>query len=321
MAKNKLIISVALVLILAVLAFMTWDFFFNNKESSENVYEYDLKSFEKSEGKKVNYSEVNQIAPEIDKLRAVTVDAEDNIYVTGKDRLIIYNKSGELISSVKTNADALCMTISEDKKVFLGARDHIEIFDTEGNLLSKWKALNSKVVITSIALSEENVFVADAGNKIVYRYDLNGKLINKIGEKDSINGILGFIIPSPYFDLAIGREGELWAVNSGRHFIESYTEDGKIVSSWGKTSMDDEGFSGCCNPSHIAVLSDGAFVTSEKGLVRIKIHEPSGEFREFAALPEQFEKGTKGLDLAVDSENRIIVADPQKGLVRIFEKK
>jgi len=144
----------------------------------------------------------------------------------------------------------------------------------------------------------------------------------KIGRKDSIAGIDGFIIPSPYFDIAIGRDGELWVVNSGMHQLESYDKEGNQISSWKKTSMRLDGFSGCCNPSHIAILPNGSFVTSEKGIERVKIHEPSGKFKSVVAAPQQFEKGTRGLDLAIDSENRIIILDPKKvGLEYLIKNK
>ena len=183
-----------------------------------------------------------------------------------------------------------------------------------------WDIINDRVVITSIAIADSSVFVADAGNKIVYHFDLAGNLINEIGRKDSTQGILGFFIPSPYFDVAIGRDDELWAVNSGRHQLEAYNSDGHLISSWVKRSMTLDGFSGCCNPSHIAILPDGSFVTSEKGLVRVKILGPSGALKSVVAGPDQFEEETRGLDLAVDSQNRIIILDPKRGLIRIFEK-
>ena len=44
--------------------------------------------------------------------------------------------------------------------------------------------MGQKALLTSIAVSKNNVFVADAGNRIVYRYDTNGNLINRIGKKD-----------------------------------------------------------------------------------------------------------------------------------------
>ncbi len=82
-----------------------------------------------------------------------------------------------------------------------------------------------------------------------------------------------------------------------------------------------EGFSGCCNPGNFAMLEDGSFVTSEKGIERVKIHHPSGEFKCVVAAPDLFEEGTIITDLAVDPNGRILVLDSRKGLVRIFEEK
>ena len=191
----------------------------------------------------------------------------------------------------------------------------------DGTVKAIWEVINERAVITSIATTDEFVFAADAGNKIVYQYDLNGQLIKEIGKKDTLTGAPGFIIPSPYFDLLIGTQGKLWVVNPGRHAFENYDFDGNLISSWDRTSMQLEGFCGCCNPSNIALLSDGSYVTSEKGLERIKIHSPNGDFKTVVAGPESFEEGTKGLDLAVDSKDRIYVLDPIKKLIRIFEKK
>ena len=109
--------------------------------------------------------------------------------------------------------------------------DHIEIWNSAGKQLARWNSCGSDAVITSIATSGNNVFVADAGQKVVYRFDKKGNLLNKIGLKDPATGVPGFIIPSPYFDLGISNDGNLWVVNPGRHSFEKYTFDGKLLSS------------------------------------------------------------------------------------------
>jgi hypothetical protein len=200
-------------------------------------------------------------------------------------------------------------------------QDHVEIFDNTGKLLKKWSSCGNDAIITSIAVSGRDVFIADAGNKVVYHYDLSGKLIKKIGQKDPSKGIPGFVIPSSYFDLGIGHDGDLWVVNPGRHRFEKYNPDGDLTTSWGESSMAVEGFCGCCNPSNFAILADGSFVTSEKGIERIKVYWPDGRFRGVVAGPDSFIEGTRGLDLAVDSRDRIFVLDPEKKQVRVFELK
>ncbi len=321
MNSNKTIITIAIIFIIAIVTFMALDFFGDFNKANKNVYDYKLDNFIIVDSSLINYKEVLQIAPELEVLKAVTIDQNDNIYVSGDNSIFIYNNEGNLIKEIITGTNALSITVSHFGDIFLGAEDHIEVWNSNGIQKNIWETLNPNVLITSIANIDSSVFVADAGNKIVYHYDLEGNLLNEIGRKDSIAGIDGFIIPSPYFDIAIGRDGELWVVNSGMHQLESYDKEGNQISSWKKTSMRLDGFSGCCNPSHIAILPNGSFVTSEKGIERVKIHEPSGKFKSVVAAPQQFEKGTRGLDLAIDSENRIIILDPKKGRVRIFDKK
>jgi beta-propeller repeat-containing protein len=316
MSNNKIVVSIGIILIISIIGIMIWDFFGDNK-NNKNVYEYSLDEYNNEEA--VKYSENLQIKPGLSTIRGVTVDYNDNIYVTGDGKVEIYSSEGILQKEFNIHNNASCIATDKNQLIYLGIVDHIEIWNNEGDKISEWNTINDKTVITSITINDTSVFVSDAGNKIVHHYNNDGVVINQIGEKDSVSGIQGFVIPSPYFDVAMGRDGEVWAVNSGRHQLEAYNPDGNLISSWKKSSMGTDGFSGCCNPSHIALLSDGSFVTSEKGIVRIKIHEPSGKFRCMVASPDQFEKGTKGLDLAVDSNNRIIVLDPVRNIIRVFE--
>ncbi len=298
---------------------MTKDFFKKDK-NQENPYAYDLRDLKETDSSQLCYKEVLTITPELDKLFAVATDQNDRIYVGGNAKVLIYKANGNLLESIDVKKDVSAMSISQDGKMYLAMNDHIEVWDTMGILYGIWETPNDKVIFTSITVNETDVFVADAGNKIVLHYNMMGELLNEIGAKDSLKGIPGFVIPSPFFDLALGRDGELWVVNPGRHSFEAYEFDGELISSWKRTSMTIEGFSGCCNPTHMALLSDGSFVTSEKGLERVKIHLPSGDFKCLVAGPESFEEGTKGIDLAVDSKDRIIVLDPKKVEVRAYDK-
>jgi len=316
--KNILILSVLLLLV--VVGFMASDFFFSKGPNPENPYEYDLTKQKEIDSTLICYQEISSVKPETDYLYGIATDANDNLYVSTTEKLYIYNSNQKLIKSIPLIDNAYCLAVAESGDIYLGMADHVEVWNKDGNQLQSWARLSDSSIYTSIAVNESSVFVADAGNKVVYHFNLYGELQNKIGEKDTKNGKLGFILPSAYFDLLIGREDELWVVNPGIHQLESYRPNGEMITSWQRTSMQLDGFSGCCNPSHIAMLSDGSFVTSEKGIERVKIHLPTGEFKCVVASPDQFIAGTTDLDLAVDTKDRIYVSDPKKGLVRIFEK-
>lgn len=317
--KPKLIITFALLLLFGAIAFMIIDFLKNDK-GNKNPYEYNLDNFKKVDSSQICYEEKSQIIPDMEKLRGIAIDVDDNVYITGKSKLFIYDKNGNIKNEFNLPEEARNIAVSKSKEIYLGVWDHVEVYDTEGNLLRKWNKLGEKSIITSIALTDKEVFIADFGHKIIYRCDFEGNIINQIGAKDTLNEIPGFFVPSPYFDVALGRDGELWAVNPGYHKFEAYDFQGNLISTWKRTSMQLDGFSGCCNPSHIAILPNGSFVTSEKGIERVKIHSPSGDFICVVAGPDKFDEGTIGLDLAIDSKQNIYVLDPKKGMVRVFKE-
>ena len=72
--------------------------------------------------------------------------------------------------------------------------------------------------------------------------------------------------------------------------------------------------------SPFAILNDGAFVTSEKGVPRVKLYDRQGRFVAVVAGTDQFRAGTEGLDLAGDASGRIYVLDPARKAVRVFSK-
>ncbi|MDA3954512.1 MAG: hypothetical protein PF485_12770 [Bacteroidales bacterium] len=318
--KQKLIIGLSLILLLAVIIFMVRDFYKGSNRNQSNPYEYKLDNLKNIDPELITYAESKQIKPNVENPLAIAIDSKDQIYVCGENILTKFDTTGNQLLSFDIHSTAYCIHVSTTEEIYLSKLDRIEVRNPNGTVKELWEIINDRAVITSIVTTEDFVFAADAGNKVVYQYDLKGNLIKEIGKKDTLTGAPGFIIPSPYFDLLIGTQGKLWVVNPGRHSFENYDFSGNLVSSWDRTSMQLEGFSGCCNPTHIALLSDGSFVTSEKGLERIKIHSPNGDFKTVVAGPKSFVEGTKGLDIAVDSKDRIYVLDPVKELIRVFEK-
>ena len=213
----------------------------------------------------------------------------------------------------------------------------LAIFDPQGEPLANWDNLGwdnlDGALLTSIALAEEDVFLADAAGRVVLRFDISGKLLGRLGLRDERRHIPGFVIPSPYFDVAMAPDGLLNAVNPGGLRIEAYTFDGDLEASWGEAGVDIAGFCGCCNPSNIAIMADGRTVTAEKGIARVKVYDAEGNFQCVVAGPELLTpKPTAAeetrtphkrqpVDLATDSKQRILVLDPNARKVRIFELK
>jgi DNA-binding beta-propeller fold protein YncE len=320
MINFKLKNIVVFILVVSVASLLIW--YFSNKQSvdRENPYEYDISELEKIDPALIRYKEVQDIDIDFNMLRGIAVDNDDLIYLTGDLSLLIMDAQGKQKQLFNLTKAANCVEVDDQGRIYLGMDDHIQIYDNNGKA-DEWENLGTQAIVTSITSTNESIYVADAGNQIVYRYDKNGLMQNKIGEKNPAKEIPGFIIPSPYLDVAIDSDGFLWVTNPGRHELENFTPEGELRAFWGKWSARIDGFCGCCNPTHFALLSDGSFITSEKGLVRVKEYNRAGDFVSVVAGPSAFEEGTEGLDLAVDSEDRVIVLDPKTKKIRIFVKK
>jgi len=331
----KILVAVFVAIAIAVVALIRLDTTGKKGSGLGQEFIYDLKDLGKIDPNLILYKEsAPAINTRFTESRAIALDSQGNIYVAGDKAIRKFDENGNDLSEIKLIDAPRCLTIDTDGKIYIGMKDHVQVYDNQQKPLATWQNLGRNAVLTSIAVSKNDVFVADAGNRIVHRFDKTGKLINRIGAKDKDRNIPGFFIPSPHFDLAVAPDGLLRVVNPGNHQIEAYTSDGDLEFSWGKFSNTDlKGFCGCCNPVNFTILADESFVTVEKGLIRIKIYDPEGAFVGVVAGPEQLvQEGTSRIcytaaecqtgsfDVAVDSRGRILVMDTIKNVVRIFTR-
>ncbi len=248
------------------------------------AFDYDLEKYEKIDPDLVKYRQVMQIPVEMREARAVAVGPEDRVFVAGDKSICIFAPDGGKLSPVLLDQEPYCLTVGGGEhrfpgRIYAGMRDHVEVFAADGKRESVWDHVPGKrATLTSLAAAEEDIFAADAGALVVWHYNLDGKLLGGIGKRNPDRGIQGFVVPSPYFDLAVAPDGLLRVANPGAHRIEAYTFDGHQELFWGKRGLGVDAFCGCCNPSNIAILADGRVVTAEKGIPRVKIYSESGQF-------------------------------------------
>ena len=317
---KPIILGIALAVILVSLLQFSGFFGPKVKKDTDNPFEYNIDSLKEIPKELLTWEEIKTLNLKLDLPKSIATDVDNNIYIAGSNKVVIFDGSYKLISNFDISETGNCLFVI-NKKIYIGMRNHVEVYDNNGEQLQKFESLGDRSVLTSIAVDDANIYVADAGNRVALKLDHFGNIVGKIGEKDESRDIPGFIIPSGYFDLGFGRDGELWVVDPGRHFVQNYSFDGDLVSQWGVASQSVYGFCGCCNPSHFTMLSDGSFITSEKGIERVKEYSVTGELKSVIAGPNSFDEGTTGLDLAVNSQNNILVLDPVRRQLRVFEQK
>jgi hypothetical protein len=332
--KTAIGVLIILAVVVAVVAVVKLDVLGNKGGGLSKEFKYDVDELAHIDPNLILYKESTKaIKTGLTNTHGIAVDSKGSIYVAGDKVIRIFARNGNRIGEIKLDDMPRCLTVTENGTIYAGLKDHVEVYDAKEQKQASWENLGQDATLTSIVTSDDNVFVADAGHRIVIRYDTEGNIINKIGRKDSLRNIPGFVVPSPYFDLAVSKDGLLRVVNPGYLRIEAYTFEGDIEFWWGEPSAAIDGFCGCCNPVNIAVLPNGGFVTCEKGLVRIKIYNSDGNFEGVVAGPQQFGAGgtsticmlpeecqTNGFDIAVDGEGHIFVLDTVDNVVKIFTR-
>jgi hypothetical protein len=246
-------------------------------------------------------------------LKAVSVTPAGKVYLGGDSFVSCYDNSMKLIWSVKSPSPVTSLSNWGDT-VFASTSEQILVMNTNGRILCEWGPFEDNCLITSVSANARYVAFADAGNKIVYILDKGGEVKTMIGQNDK-----HFVIPSPYFDVALDNSNYLYAANTGLHRIETYSVDGVLKSQFGEAGTAPGAFCGCCAPAHLAFIPQ-AIITSEKGINRIKILNKNGEFVEFVNSKNNFIK-SEPLDIASPDGVTIYGAYPGDSKLYVFNRK
>jgi hypothetical protein len=289
-------------------------------------YEKEFQKLKKFDLSLVKWAEVLPAIPtKMESPVAMAVFSNGDICIGGDKVIAILSPDGREIKRIDAATAPQALAIA-DKTIFAASQNAVTVLDTEGQTQAQWSPLDDNARIVSLGVSDEYVYAADAGNRVVVRYDRKtGKRTFKDGRSDSGAFMSGFNVPSPHLDLAVTPEGQLLTVDPGRSLVQIRDNYGDILKSWGSEGSHITKFYGCCNPAAIAVLDDKKVVTYEKTLQRVKIYSLEGELAEVAAGPNEFTDQPAdshiACDIAVDRDGRILVLDPIRKTVRIFKRK
>ncbi|MCA9444814.1 MAG: NHL repeat-containing protein [Candidatus Omnitrophica bacterium] len=279
--------------------------------------------------------ELDQAIPtRMDTVRGLAFDSEDRLHIAGSGGVVIADTDGSVIREFSPKGLISGITVDEDGSMFLCHATRVQHLDPEGKQVTLWgeagKERGQFGYLTGIALSGAMLYLADAGNRRITRYAINGDYVDEID---------GFSIPSAYFDCGIDGKGDLYVGHTSKHQVEKYDGNHELVEVWGEYGSDPEKFCGCCNPTHIAVYPDGNVATTEKGIPRLKVYGPYGNLLAYLS-PEQLglspdphflkqlqensdgslpcHDGWPGMPLAVSKNLRLAVAIPGTGEIKIY---
>ena len=247
-------------------------------------------------------------------LPGIAVDNQDCVYAAGDSAVKVFDSEGDFLRSWSTGQPGFSLGIDE-RAVYVGEEGQIEIFDSSGRLLRTWRDSERLGRVTAIGLLEDAIVVADSLARCIRRFDREGSFLNNIGDA---NRMKGFNIPNGALDFAIDGKRIIHACNPGKHRVERYSPDGKLLGHIGRfDGRDPEGFPGCCNPTNVTVTDQGFLYVTEKAGPRAKVLDLEGNLISVIAA-DVFDPSCKNMDIAVDSRGWVYVVDTVLLRINVF---
>ena len=199
----------------------------------EADFTYDVSEFEKTDPKHLLYRAAGAFDTGFERVKRLTTASGGFIFVAGDRSVKLLNSSGGLQSEIKLERPPHCLHVAGADELLVGLGNYFEVYDFSGKQRLRSPRLGQETFLTALGAHDRTVYLADAGDREVLMCDRRtGEITGRFGKKDEPPGAPGFVVPSPYFDLAVGRE-RLHIANPGRLRVESYTFDGRFESSWG----------------------------------------------------------------------------------------
>jgi hypothetical protein len=301
----------------------------------DNRFAYDLSEFEETPPALLLYEAAGEFATGFSQARRIASWESQGIAVSGDNSLAVFADEGTKLKQWPMEGPAHCLLPLGKDSILVGYSNRYVIFDATGKVQFQSPVLGNRTYLTGVAAHADRLFMADAGNREVIVCDRkSGEVFERFGKKDPDRGNPGFNIPSPYFALAVAPDRQLRVANTGLLRVETYTIDGRFVSSWGEPGMKIDRFCGCCNPAYLALTGTGDFITSEKGLARINVYGADGRFKGAVAGPNMLVTDKElakractdctvgaGFDVTLAANGDVLALDPYRKVIRRFRSK
>ena len=289
------------------------------KETS-NPFKYRVDKYSHVDPALIKFKEHASLKIDVPSIHAIAIDRQDRVYISTPKIILIFDKGLRKTGQIATQEPAYCLEVANDDHIYAGFKTDLAIFNQKGKQLNRIAFNPEKSILTAICSTSKYLFIADAGEKQIKRL-LKGKNAGELIPEDISYRFNPFVLPSAFFDIKKDGVKGVWVTNPGKHTLENYSIHGQFIKSWTRASLKIEGFAGCCNPVHIAIRSNGNIITSEKGLNRIKEYSSSGELISVVASPRMIGHQIENPDIAVNSQDDVILLDNTVKKIRIFKRK
>jgi hypothetical protein len=167
--KNKGIVFFLIILAVVIVVLIVSDYRSERPGRSEaNPFALNMDEYKTVDPALINYREAKNFRIGFETPAAIEI-YNDKIYVAGDNKLKIISLSrASLLSDLTFHFHPLLK--ADGERIYLAVRNQVFVVDEEGNILAEWEPLGENSHLTAIAVAGDNVFVADAGSRKIYRY-------------------------------------------------------------------------------------------------------------------------------------------------------
>ncbi|MCU0408336.1 MAG: hypothetical protein MUD02_05250 [Bacteroidales bacterium] len=246
-------------------------------------------------------------------LKAVSVGEDGKVYAGGNSFIACFDRDLNRIWAIDPGFTVSALAVRGDT-IIAATAEQLMVLDKNGRVLGEWGPFEEKCMITSVAINNRYVAFSDAANRIVFVLDRKGAVVSMMGQNND-----QFIVPSPYFDVALDGSDNLYVANTGHRRLETRKISGEVIAQFGEPGTAPEAFCGCCNPAHFTI-APGGFITAEKGINRIKVMTGDGKFREYVSSADRF-MASVPLDIATYDGIVLYAANPADSKLYMFIRK
>ena len=248
-------------------------------------------------------------------LNGLALDRAGLLYAAGDSAIEVFYPTGRLVRRIPTARPVLSVAVADDGSVYTGHQGEIEVFTADGKAIRTWREPNLLGKVTQIGFFQNNIFVGDVFDRSIRRFDRHGKFQNNIGKDNPLGGLA---VPNGIVSFSIDTQGIIHAANPGKHRVEKYTMEGALQGHIGRfDGIDPAGFTGCCNPTNVAVVPNAIYVT-EKANPRAKVYDAAGKLGAVIA-DKVFDPNCKNMSIAADRQSRVYVADTVKRSIFVVQ--
>lgn len=221
----------------------------------------------------------------LSKALGIDVDRNGNLYVadSGAKRVMIYDKNGKFLRRIG------------DPKLF------------------------DRLVNVSVDPDGERLYLVDIGGQGSQQHRIqvidtaNGEPLFEIGKRGRDPGDFNF--PR---DVAVGKDGRLYVVDSGNFRIQVFDRDGKFLTTFGTVGRQPGQFS---RPKEIAADPSGNVYVVDTGFANFQIFSPEGDMLMFIGTRSETDGPARYVlpaGIAVDEDGRVYMVDQWLRKVDVF---